>query len=395
MSGGGPRRRWREAQKSVALVVASLLALVLALEIGTRLLTDVPPVVGERDPVIGKRHRRNYSASIFVEEADREVLLRFNREGFRGADVAYDREPDVRRIAVLGDSFVAAVACDEENTAVHRLQAVLEESHPSRRWEVLNFGVSGSSTGQELVLYREVVARYRPDLVLLAYYVGNDFSDNSNRMSSNPRIYFEIDSRGDLVQVPFSATRRTVSAWLNRHSRFYVWQKQANDVLRARTDDGYWIFCTRPGQALEAVWELNERLILTLFEEVESRGGRFVLVLFPSGTQVYDDMWQTVLEQAGRPPGDFDATYPEQRLTAFGRQHGIPVVTMRAEFEEAAGGRSAGDTPAAEQLFFGGRGHFTERGNDLAARIVHRFLTQGQGREILEQVAAEDWNRPQ
>jgi hypothetical protein len=231
------------------------------------------------------------------------------------------------------------------------------------------------------------VARYRPDLVLLAYTIGNDYSDNSNRLSSNPRIYFEIDPSGELTQVPFSAARRTVSAWLNRHSRFYVWQKQANDLIRNRTDDGYWIYHTRPDEALQEVWALNERLIVALSEEVESRGSRFVVVLVPSGAQVYDDVWHNSFEHAGHSPNEFDPTYPERRIAAFGRQHGIAVLTLRNEFRDAAAGRSAQSTPASDLLFFDGRGHFTNRGNGVAAEAIHRFLSEGDGQEILEQIA--------
>jgi hypothetical protein len=386
--GAALRRRLREIAKNAALVVASLLAAAVCLEIGVRLFTDTPAAVGERDPVIGKRHRRNHQASVFVAEANREVWLRFNREGFRGGDVPEVAEPNVRRVAVLGDSFVVAVANDEEDTLVARLQSMLEESHPSRRWEAQNFGVSGSSTGQQLVLYREVVARYQPDLVLLAYCIGNDFSDNSTELSSSPRIYFEVGPDGALVQVPFSTSRRMASSWLNRHSRFYVWFKRANDILRTRVDDGFWIYNARPDQRLEGIWELNERLILALSQEVQSRGSHFVLVLLPTGAQVYDDTWQRATQQAGRPPNEFDPAYPDQRLVAFGKRHGIPVLAMRNEFRDAAGGRSASSTPASDLLFFAGYGHFTDRGNSLAAGAIHQFLSEGNGREILEQIMA-------
>jgi hypothetical protein len=331
------RSRLREALKNFALVVASIAICLVLLEIGVRIFTDIPPVVGQRDPVVGKRYRPGFRDSVFVEEAGREIHLVFNRDGFRG-----------------------------------------------------NFGVGGSSTGQELVLYREIVSRYGPEIVVAAYFVGNDFSDNSRRMSSNPRIYFEIDAHGDLTQLPFSVTRSAASTWLNRHSRLYVWQKKANDVLRSRTGNGYWIFSTRPSERLDAVWELNERLIVALRDEVESRGGRFVLVLFPSGAEIHDDKWERLLEQAGDGIEHFDPTHPERRLTALGRRHGIPVVPLREEFRRAVGGRNAVEIPAADHLFFGGFGHFTERGHLLAARIVHDFLTQGEGREILDRVTATD-----
>jgi hypothetical protein len=378
------------AAKNIALLLGTLTVLAVALEIGVRVLTDVPPVIGVRDTVVGKRHRPNFADDVWVDEAGREVFLRFNREGFRGADVPYESEPGTRRIAVLGDSFVAAVACDEEDTMVDRLRQMLEESHPEVDWEVMNFGVSGSSTGQELALYREIVARYRPDIVLCAYFMGNDFADNSTELSGgNPRLYFELDERGELVQVSVSSARRKLSNWLNLHSRFYVWQKRANDIIQNRTNQGYFAFSTERSELLDGAWELNEKLIATLADEVERDGGRFVLVLYPDPAQVHDDRWEAALEAAGEDGRSFDRDHIERRLVQIAESHDIPVVTMTEEFRVAAGGRTATETPPGEHLFFHGYGHFTPRGHTEAARMVYRFLTEGDGRPILQDVLEE------
>jgi len=282
------------------------------------------------------------------------------------------------------NSFVAAVACDEEDTAVHGLQQRLSASHPEVEWEVLNFGVSGSSTAQQLVLYREIVARYRPEIVLGVYFMGNDFADNSTRLSANPRIYFELDERGELVRVPLSTSRRKLSNWLNRHSRFYVWQKRANDVLQRRRAEGHLIFSTATSELLDDVWELNERLIVALAEEVERDGGRFVLVLYPDAAQVHDDRWEAAVEAAGDAAAHLDREHAERRLLKIAGAHQIPVVTMTDELRRAAGGRRAADTAPGEQLYFDGVGHFTPRGHAAAATVIHRFLTEGEGLPILE-----------
>lgn len=384
-----PGSRFANFSKNLILLLTTLALLLVVLEIGVRVLTDVPPTIGVRDPVIGKKHHPNFAGKVFVDEAGREVFLRFNGEGFRGPEVPYRRAPDARRIAVLGDSFVAAIASDEDQTAVGVLGTLFGQSHPEVRWEVQNFGVSGSSTGQQLKLYREIVSRYHPDIVLCAYFMGNDFTDNSNRLSNNPRIYFELDDRGELVQVPFSATRSKVSAWLNLHSRFYVWQKRANDLLQGRHDKDDRIYSTARSEILDATWELNERLIFTLATEVERGGARFVLVLLPDAAQVYDDVWEAILDEAGEHAGELDPTHAENRLASFARDQGIAVVTMTGDLRQAAGGGRASDTGPDELLFFAGVGHFTARGNRLAATAIHRFLTEEEGREILASVLAD------
>ncbi len=382
---GPATRRVRGWAVNLVLLIGTLTVLGLVAEVITRLVADIEPPLGVRHPVVGGMYRPGFQGSVHSEESGREVFLRFNREGFRGEDLSYDRAPGARRVAVLGDSFIAGLACDEEDTAVERLERLLAASHPEADWEVMNFGVEGSSTGQQLALYRHVVARYRPDLVIGAYFVGNDFSDNSTRLSRFPRIYYELNEDGALVQLPFSAGRRRVSGWLNRNSRFYVWQKNALRRLRPARGGGNAVYTEDPGPEIEGVWELNARLIEALAREVEGDGGRFVLAVLPPAAQVYDDVWQARLEDAGERAAVLRRDHPDRRLAAIGREHGVAVVTMAEEFRATASG-AASAAAREELLYYRGYGHFTPRGHALAAEVIHHFLTEGDGREILSDV---------
>jgi hypothetical protein len=267
--------------------------------------------------------------------------------------------------------MVVAVACDEQRTAVAELEQLLNESDAQARWEVLNFGVSGASTAQELVLFREVASRYHPDIVVAAFYMGNDVTDNSSELSHNLRIYFEIDDHDRLTQRPFNVTRGKLSAWLNAHSRLYVWQKAIRHGVEqggihkslASTDDG------RHRRA----WELTERLIVALRDEVERRGSRFVLALYPAAEQVDPRQWDAMLAQAGDRRDEFEQGYTERRLLEICEAHDVSVVSMTETFRGAIG------VPGAPALYNNGNGHFNHAGNLLAARLIFRFLTEQAG----------------
>jgi len=61
----------------------------------------------------------------------------------------------------------------DEAVFTARLQAQLDHDS-SRRVQVVNVGRIGSSTVRQLDLYEYVGRRFEPDLVVLAYYLGND-----------------------------------------------------------------------------------------------------------------------------------------------------------------------------------------------------------------------------
>jgi len=363
----------------LGLTVISLAAVVAVGEVAVRSLTKIDKRLTVRDPVIGKRYVRDFDDEVFVPESGRRVHLRFNRDGFRGPDRPYEKPAGTRRIAVIGDSMTIAVATAEERTMVVELEHLLAATFPTESWEVLNFGVSSASTGQELVLYRELVWRYQPDIVLLAFFVGNDLTDNSRRLTSARRIYFDLGDKGGVRQLPYSAAAGGLSGWLNQHSRLYVWYR----ILRTRSRERvreitgrkasrFLIFDTAGNEDLDHAWELTRRLLAEFHHEVSARGSQLAVAVIPSGPQIYDDLWAEVLSAAGGDAPDFDRDHPDHKLSSICRDLKVMCVTMTETIREAAG---AEPDKGGNRLFYNkGRAHFTDAGNRLAAEILFDLL---------------------
>ena len=386
MTSGPDPTRWRRWRGNLAVLAITLLLCLAALEAVARWMRAGEPPLLVMDPVVGKRFRAGFTGRVFIPEARREIELRFNREGLRGPDYPRAKPAGTRRIAVLGDSMVAAVGTEEEHTLVRRLEAALNHSASPPRWEVLNFGVSSSSTAQELVMYREVARHYEPDIVICAFFVGNDLADNSHRLTRAPRLYFELDSSGRLQQRPFqapAAAGQGLGGWLDRHSRLYVWQKTALREIKGRArawmgraEAAHWIFAREEPPDVAEAWRLTGRLLETLRDEVEARGARFLVVVLPSAEQVYDDLWTALVRQAGQAGRHFDRTHPERRLGALCREAGIPLVTLAEAFRARA--PRATSTVREEWLFHGGRWHFNAEGHRVAAEQILAALPHGQ-----------------
>ncbi len=349
-------------------------------ELAVRGLTDIDKRLTVHDPVIGKRYVADFDEQVFVPESGRTIRLRFHRDGFRGPDRPSTKPTGTRRIAVIGDSMIVAVATAEEQTMVADLEDRLAAAFPDERWEVLNFGVSSASTGQELVLYRELVWRYQPDIVVLAFFVGNDLADNSRRLTGARRIYFELDDGGGLRQLPYSAAASGLSSWLNQHSRLYVWYRIARTrgrervrELAGRLPSRYQVFNTAGDEDVDHAWELTCRLLAEFRDQVAARGSRFVVAVIPTGPQIYDDLWAEVIDAAGEEARFFDRTNPETRLAGICGELGIPCLTMADSFREAA---SAGSGNGEGRFFYDqGRAHFTDTGNHLAAAVLFEALS--------------------
>ncbi len=378
--------------RKLALALASLALVLAGLEVATRLFSRVSPPLLCNDATVGTTFLPGFSGLVYVPERGGEVSLRFNREGVRGVDFAIEKPANVRRVAVIGDSMIAAIASDEEQTLVHRLESQLNEKSAAARWEVMNFGVSGSSTGQELVLYRERVRKYQPDFVVCAFCVANDLGDNCTQLtSSRSRIYFDIDDRGELVELPFLPARARLTSWLNRRSRFYVWQKDATQnainairnqavAVAARSgrapvpidSGGQGIFCADPSDAVARAWLVTEKLIDTMSRDARAAGAEFALAVLPTGWQVSDEIWSRVVAGAAGVP--LDLHQPDRKLAEICARLDVPVVLMTEQFRAAAGQDTSPQSPA--MFHYAGVGHFNDRGNELAAQILSSAIQE-------------------
>lgn len=98
-----------------------------------------------------------------------------NSHGMRDLPRSLKKPEGVYRIAVLGDSFTFGWGVEREEAYPAVLEKELNNnSGDSMRYEVLNFGVPGYSTFQEVEQFLEKGSQFSPDAVLV-FVIDNDF----------------------------------------------------------------------------------------------------------------------------------------------------------------------------------------------------------------------------
>jgi lysophospholipase L1-like esterase len=175
------------------IIISTIFALFLS-EMALRFMGFQPLYVSpERDrfwiydPLLGWAHQPGQEG--IFETPQFRTDVRINKHGLRDREHSYERKNDLERILVLGDSFAWGYGVEESERFSQRLEEALDA-------EVINAGVSGYSTDQELLWYKNEGIKYETDLVILVL-AGNDVGDNDrllvNTIYYKPKFVIEED----------------------------------------------------------------------------------------------------------------------------------------------------------------------------------------------------------
>ncbi len=102
--------------------------------------------------------------------------VRINALGLRGPEVPLPKPKGERRVLVVGDSYTAAVQLPEDRIFTTLLQSDLARARPGETFRVVNAGVNGAGTAEELLYFEHRGAALAPDVVVLQYAF-NDVDD--------------------------------------------------------------------------------------------------------------------------------------------------------------------------------------------------------------------------
>jgi len=396
----------RRALLNASVVAAALVVGLGIAEIVLRLIGFSYPPFHQPDPITGLSLRPNTSGWYRKEG---QAYVATNSQGLRDRERSLAKPPGTYRVAILGDSYPEALQVDVERTfwwlLEQRLDACAFKS--AKHIDVINLGVSGFGTGQELRMLLTRGLAYQPDLVILAFFPGNDVRNNSRELEPDKmRPFYLLDPAGalrldDTFARSMEFRRRTArlrraGKELSKYLRtlqliYYV--KDLRDMQRAQVDAAgapaaaapaparpvgeagldNQIFRDPPDQKWEEAWRLTERLILELKQTAASARAEFAVVIVSIGIQVHPD--KAVREAFARRLGVEDLTYPERRLTQFGERTNTRVITLVPDLQRHAERNNVylhGFTNTSL-----GSGHWNEAGHAAAADIIGARLCRG------------------
>ena len=344
------------------------------------------------DPNLGWKLKPGASGEWNGEGAS---FVQVNSEGLRDREHTKAKPPNTLRVAVLGDSFTEAIHVPVEQTFWSKLERKLGNCQAvkgRKNVEVINFGVQGYGTAQELIMLRKKVWDYSPDIVILAFFIGNDVINNSPKLEyDHYRPFFAYDASGNLVPdmsfrnlAPIDRNKKGVTfvdrmpSWLVNNSRILqVLKKVDLDRKMRELSEDFTNLSTQnfkepQDAAWQEAWRVTEGLIVTMRNEVVQKNADFLLVTIGDPIQVKPEpekrksfMIKNNIQ---------DLFYAERRLEKLGAREGFRVLNLSEQFQ--------GYTDKYKVCAHGFEnyvpcgGHWNELGHRLASILINRNLCQ-------------------
>ena len=269
-----------------------------------------------------------------------DVEVRANRLGLRDGEPG-PKAPGTFRVLGLGDSFAFGWGVPAEAGFLERLETLLDASRPAVAHDVLNAGVPGYGTYEARRRLEALDPEWDPDLVLLAFYEGNDYLNNDDAPRKRAVVDGYLTDLGGAGKGP-----------LARHS-----------ALAALVAD-QWARASEKRSHRAAVGK-TKALLSEMRRALAARGVPFVVVFIPDQDPAAYAR-PPLLRLTDRLLRGEDVFRQRGELAAFCQDEGIGFCRLSARFEDDPGAGSlrlsADDTP------------WNAEGHRLAAEEIHAWL---------------------
>jgi len=350
-------------KKNMLLALCSIFFALVALEITLRLITHqpVPPsgpktnwaIVPERvwteyHPDLGWYHQKNKKA--FLRKNGFEIEVNTNSQGFRGSrEYSIEKPKGVKRILVLGDSFVFGWGVRDHETFCSKLE------QQYKNWEAIDLGVAGFGIDQILMSYRSIGQKFKPDVVVISIFP-EDFWRATRTFSDSgyAKPYFSLTPSGDLelnnvpVPKPFELRYNQFPEIIQQNSleklliQSLVYRKLKLALIRLGKNLG-WVDPDSTGE-----WILGRAILNQLVREIQQNNAKPILLVIPPHRWFLRKNYESI----------------HKSILRLAKREGFELIDATEPFREAI------NRSSLEDYYIKDDWHWTEKGHELVSKLI-------------------------
>jgi lysophospholipase L1-like esterase len=339
----------------------------------------------EYDSTLGWRHKRSVSSEMVSDEY--HINVQYNAEGWRGATGRFSKPSDVFRIVVLGDSFVDGYTIPMQDRFTEVLEASLKP-----QFDVINLGVAGYSTDQELLLLDQEGWKFKPDLVVLAFYYNDVWGNGSRHFSESTRTQkpvFSLDTARNLslsnVPVPYPVPvlqdrfrlYDLIRTTGKKNRLLHATAVKAGLAENVRPNDSrpaptgaaggaeeFAVYQSTQTPELDREWSITQALLRKMNQEAAQHDARLMVLYVPTRIELSPAEWSSA-----HLPTDYGPSVVVRRLVKICQVEGIPYLDPSNRFTAAGTNR----------LYYPRDPHWNAAGHHLVGETLAEYIRDCSG----------------
>ena len=390
--------RLRNGLVNLGLVVASVVVFLIIVE---GVLTFASPEIiraeglYQSDPAVGYIPSPFYEGRVRTSEVDYSIKI--NSQSMRDVEHTINKQGDKKRILGLGDSFTFGCSVDYEYAYLTQLEKKLNNN--GNKVEIIKAGVGGYGTDNEYYYLANYGLKYKPDIVLVGFFVGNDVRDTMlglHKYNINGVIEWNetiLRSHGIIKGTEkkekneaFSFFKSTILTLFPHSTRFFYakykiiknkffGRGEGSQISNSQTNLTILHYETfykkKYSDDVERGWNVTFDFLMRMKNLTEANNATLVVVIIPVREQVHKEDWELRKMEYGLNEKDFDLEKTQKKLIDFCKGNNISYIDLLPKFKEK--------TMNGTRLYYKSDLHWNEKGHELAADIIAESLLKSRG----------------
>jgi len=384
----------------ISIVSLTLCFLVIEYGVAHFFYTDVYKISFKKfDPLLGW-HLIPGTYWVKPSNSFKKHKIYINKFGLRSRDLEKNKQKKVKQIIILGDSFTFAEAIRTNDIFSTQLEKLLHERYAKNEYEVINAGVEGYGTAQEL-LFMKMLSDHNiiGDYYLLMVFT-NDILDNLRlsygSLEKNliqPGFVLNNEGNIELKYLPQEVLKDNLENFIpikkspSRLKTIEILKIRVKTFLQTKPDLvkklnklGFNEKVSRmPGllngwyrdDILDTGLPLMKTLIREIRNEAEKKNAQLLICLIPSPFQIHSEIYIQLLKKTfpnNEIVNNFleDVTRPQDIMREICRELKIRFFDLYPILYENKN----------KELYNLGDGHFTKIGHTIVAHNLASFISE-------------------
>jgi len=252
------------------------------------------------------------------------------------------------------------------------LEKRLNENSPDTNYQVINAGVPGYGTKEEMFYLINRGYKLQPDLVILNFFAGNDFLGNieSEGLTAKNGILVKKKFKVTMAEkirsfmlVHFHSYRLIEKRLINLFGNFI-----GKHVRGKIQQDGYQseLFLKPANDNIKLQINMAKELLDNMNSYLASNDIKFAIVIIPLKYQVDENLKELFIKNNYRAGEEVDMELPEKIIIEWALQNNVTVIDLLPKLSALN---------QNNDFYWKLNPHFNVKGNEVVGSIIYDELT--------------------